>query len=366
MFAFLDVGAANVELEDQLRSAIASVVSGGWYVLGSELARFEQAFADYVGSAHCIGVGCGLDALHLSLRAMSVGPGDEVVVPAHTFAATWLAVRHAGAVPVPVDADPFTYNLDLDRLEAALTPRTRAIVPVHLYGQAVDMDPLLALAGERGLAVLEDAAQAHGGAYRGRRIGRLGDAAAWSFYPSKNLGAVGDAGAVTTDDAGLADRLRALRNYGGSGKDDREVLGFNSRLDDIQAAVLRVKLDRLDAWNRRRRAVAATYLEELEGTSFCLPRVAPHAEPVWHQFVIRCERRDAVREALAADGVPTAVHYPVPPHRQLAFADLPRGPLPVAERLAREVLSLPIGPHLDERDVRTTVAALKAYDRSGG
>jgi dTDP-4-amino-4,6-dideoxygalactose transaminase len=358
---FLDVGATYVELKDELDAAVSRVLSSGWYLLGAEIAAFEEEFAAHVGVKHCIGVGNGLDALHLALRAMNVGSGDEVIVPSNTYIATWLAVNYAGATPVPVEPDLRTYNLDPALIEAAITPRTRAILPVHLYGQPANMDPICEIAQRYGLWVLEDSAQAQGARYRGRRVGSIGHAAGWSFYPAKNLGAFGDAGAVTTNDDGLADRLRELRNYGSKVKYVNEERGFNSRLDEIQAAVLRVKLRHLDSWNDRRRRIAAQYLDLLHQTDLVLPWVETWADPVWHLFVVRSQQRDQLMRRLQEAGIGVLIHYPIPPHLQAAYRDLdrPRGSFPVSEMIHQEVLSLPIGPHLDEAQAASVVATLK-------
>lgn len=348
MVRFLDLRAAYAELKAEIDAAITSALSSGYYVLGAEVEAFEREYAAYCGAAHCVGVANGLDALHLALRAMEVGPGDEVVVPSNTYIATWLAVSHCGATPVPVEPDERTHNLNPAGVEAAITPRTKVILPVHLYGQPADLDPILDIARRYGLKVLEDAAQAHGARYKGVRIGAHGNAVAWSFYPGKNLGAMGDAGAVTTDDADLADRVRVLRNYGSRAKYVNEVQGYNSRLDPIQAAVLRVKLARLDEWNTRRRLVAARYREGLAGAALQLPDVPDWADAAWHLYVVRTAHRDRVQAELRAAGVETLIHYPIPPHLQQAYAGLGYGvgDFPIAEKLAGEVLSLPIGPHL--------------------
>ena len=357
---FLDLGAPWRELRDELDAAWRRVMDSGWYILGGEVAAFEEEFAAYCGVRHCIGVGNGLDALHLILRGYGIGPGDEVIVPSNTYIATWLAVTYAGALPVPVEPDEATCNLDPALIEAAVTPRTRAIIPVHLYGQPADMAAITGVARRHGLKVIEDAAQAHGARYRGRRCGSLGDAAGFSFYPGKNLGAIGDGGAVTTDDDSLAERVRMLRNYGSAKKYVNEVAGFNSRLDELQAALLRVKLARLDQWNDRRRAVAALYLESLRGAGVTLPLVPPWAEPVWHLFVVRSPDRDALTARLDREGISWLIHYPIPPHRQDAYRELGyrEGRFPRAERLAAEVVSLPMGPHLERDDVARVVAAV--------
>lgn len=345
---FLDLQAAYRELKADIDKAVARVLESGWYVLGPEVEAFEQEFASYCQAGHAIGVGNGLDALVLALRAVGVQPGDEVIVPSNTYIATWLAVTQCGAKPIPVEPCESTFNIDPERVESAITPLTRAILPVHLYGQPADLDPVLSIARRHGLRVVEDAAQAHGARYKGRRIGAHGDAVAWSFYPGKNLGALGDGGAVTTDDAAIASRIRLLRNYGSREKYVHEVQGVNSRLDPIQAAVLRVKLGVLDSWNERRRALAARYVDVLAGAGLGLPAVPDWAEPVWHLFVIRSSARDALKAKLDGAGIGTLIHYPIPPHVQQAYEDLKfdSKAFPLAGRLAEEVLSLPIGPHL--------------------
>jgi dTDP-4-amino-4,6-dideoxygalactose transaminase len=361
---FLDLKAPYAELREETDAAYRRVMESGWFVAGGELGAFESEFAAHCGARHCVGVGNGLDALHLILRAWGIGAGDEVIVPANTFIATWLAVTYAGAAPVPVEPDPRTYNLDPARVEEAITPRTKAVIPVHLYGQCADMDAIKEVARARGLRVIEDAAQAHGALYKGRPAGSLGDAAGFSFYPGKNLGAAGDAGAVVTDDDGLAEEVRRLRNYGSSVKYYHEERGFNSRLDELQAALLRVKLSCLDEWNARRKRVAERYVRELEGApDLTLPFVPEWAEPVWHLFVVRHPRRDALREHLAAAGVGTLIHYPLPPHMQGAYADLglAEGSFPVSERMAAEMLSLPMGPHLSDAEVDYIVSQVCSF-----
>jgi dTDP-4-amino-4,6-dideoxygalactose transaminase len=345
---FLDFAGPYEELRAELDEAYFRFMRSGWYILGREVESFEQEFAAYCGVQHCVGVGNGLEALHLILRGYGIGAGDEVIVPSNTYIATWLAVSYAGATPVPVEPDPQTFNLDPARIAAAITPRTKAIMPVHLYGQPADMDPIMELATKHGLKVIEDNAQSQGARYKGRRTGSLGDAAGNSFYPGKNLGALGDAGAVTTNDAALADRMRVLRNYGSRKKYFNEVKGFNSRLDELQAALLRVKLKRLDEWNGRRRAVAARYQAELTGSDLRLPTAPAWAEPVWHLFVVRHQGRDELQMKLNEAGIGTLIHYPVPPHLSGAYAEMgmAEGAFPIAEAIAATVLSLPIGPHL--------------------
>ncbi len=348
---FLDFVGPYEELKAELDEAYFRFMRSAWYVLGQEVEAFEREFADYCGAQHCVGVGNGLEALHLILRAYGIGAGDEVIVPSNTYIATWLAVSYADATPVPVEPNPQTFNIDPARIEAAITPRTKAIMPVHLYGQPADMDPIMALARKHGLKVIEDNAQAQGARYKGRRTGSLGDAAGNSFYPGKNLGALGDAGAVTTNDAVLAERLRSLRNYGSKKKYYNECKGYNSRLDELQAAFLRVKLRKLDEWNERRRVVAGRYLAGLEGADgLTLPVVPAWAEPAWHLFVVRHPKRDALQQALTEAGIGTLIHYPVPPHLSGAYADAKwaAGAFPVAEASANTVLSLPMGPHLRE------------------
>jgi dTDP-4-amino-4,6-dideoxygalactose transaminase len=353
---FLDLKAIHATIAADLSAAVQRVVASGWYVLGPEVEAFEAEWAAYVGAAHCVSVGNGLDALTLSLRALGVGPGDEVVVPSHTFVATWLAVAAVGATPVPHEVDPVTYNLSAATLSAAFTSRTRAVVPVHLYGQPVDSAAVGAVCDAHGVAVVEDAAQAHGARFAGVRVGGHGRTACWSFYPGKNLGALGDGGAVTTDDAELARSLRLLRNYGSSRKYVHEQAGVNSRLDEVQAAALRAKLPHLDAWNAHRARLAATYSAALAG-AVVVPSVPPGVEPAWHLYVVRSPDRDALAARLAERGVETLVHYPTPAHRQPAFASLGYD-LPVADTLAAEVLSLPMGPHVDEAAAAEVVAAV--------
>lgn len=361
---FLDLGAAYDELRDEIEAAVLASLRSGWYIGGDNVEAFERDFAKYADTAHCIGVGNGLDALHLALLAMGVGPGDEVIVPSNTYIATWLAVSQCGATPVPVEPLYSTFNIDPGRIEAAITRRTRVILPVHLYGQPADMDPILDIARRHGLLVLEDAAQAHGARYKGQRIGGHGDAVAWSFYPGKNLGALGDAGAVTTGDATLADRIRLLRNYGSRQKYLNEVRGFNSRLDPVQAAVLRVKLRHLDEWNARRSDIARHYADGLAGTGLVLPTVPDWADPVWHLYVVRHPRRGALQARLAEAGIGTLVHYPIPPHRQQAYvgAGFTAGAFPIAEAMADEVLSLPIGPQLDDEHAKLVIQGLENFN----
>jgi dTDP-4-amino-4,6-dideoxygalactose transaminase len=345
---FLDLKSAYLELKSEIDAAITRVLDSGLYVLGPEVEAFEAEYAAYCEVNHAVSVATGLDALQLALLAMGVGSGDEVIVPSNTYIATWLAVCQVGATPVPVEPVEATYNIDPSRIEDAITPRTKVILPVHLYGQAADLDPILALARKYDLKVLEDGAQAHGAYYKGRRIGAHGDAVAWSFYPGKNLGALGDGGAVTTNDPEIADRIRILRNYGSRLKYVNEVKGINSRLDPIQAAVLRVKLQHLDTWNIRRSKLANRYSELLGNAGFILPQTLNSTTPVWHLYVIRTPMRDELQEYLTAMDIGNLIHYPIPPHLQVAFRGqgLVCGDFPIAEKIAHQALSLPIGPHL--------------------
>lgn len=345
---FLDLGAAYRELKTDIDTAVLRVLDSGWYILGPEVEAFEIEWAEYCGAKYAVGLANGLDALVLALRALNVGPGDEVIVPSNTYIATWLAVSAVGATPVPVEPDPATHNIDPARIAESITERTKVLLPVHLYGQPADMDPILNLARQHGLRVIEDAAQAHGARYKGRRIGAHGDIVCWSFYPGKNLGALGDGGAITTNQSDLADKINILRNYGSRVKYVNEVQGLNSRLDSLQAAVLRVKLAHLDSWTERRRAIAKIFTTGLQKSNLILPHVPDWAEPAWHLYVVRTTEREALQNHLTEAGVCTLIHYPIPPHMQAAYEDQKIHPetLPIARQLANEVLSLPMGPQL--------------------
>ena len=360
MIEFLNLKRVNAPHDAAIRAAVQRVLDSGWYILGQETEAFEQEFAAYCGAAHCIGVANGLDALHLILRAYGIGPGDEVLVPSNTFIATWLAVSQVGATPVPVEPDVRTHNIDPALLEAAITPRTRAIMAVHLYGQPADMDPINQIARKHGLKVIEDAAQAHGARYKGRRTGALGDAAGFSFYPGKNLGALGDGGAITTNDAALASTLRKLRNYGSSVKYQHDMAGVNSRLDEIQAAILRVKLPHLDQENAARRTLAGAYLQALAGAPVVLPHVPADIEPVWHLMVVRTTQREAVQARLTQRQIGSLVHYPLACHRQKAYAAGVWPALPIAEQLQSQVLSLPMAPYLTHAEVLAVAEAVQS------
>jgi dTDP-4-amino-4,6-dideoxygalactose transaminase/SAM-dependent methyltransferase len=350
-----------------LDDAYRRVMRRGQFILGPELDAFERDFAAYCGTDHCVGVGNGLDALRLVLDALAIGEGDEVIVPGNTYIATLLAVSHVGAVPVPVEPRPDTFNIDPARIEEAITEKTKAIIVVHLFGQPAEMAPITQVAATHGLKLVEDAAQAHGAAYQGRRAGSLADAAAFSFYPTKNLGAFGDGGAVTTDDPELAEAVVRLRNYGSQSKNRHDVIGFNSRLDELQAAFLQVNLARLDESNATRAGLARHYDEALVGLGprLALPEVARDTEPVWHQYVVRCDARDELQRFLAARSIPTLIHYPVPPHLQPAYAGAEPGlrpaALPITEQLARTSLSLPIHPYLMEAEQNQIIDAVREF-----
>lgn len=358
--SFLDLRAGYEELASQIDEAILRVARSGWYIGGPEVEAFENEYAAYCRVRHCVGVGNGLDALTLALRAFDIGAGDEVIVPSNTYIATWLAVDAVGAIPVPVEPDPATHNIDPGRIAEAITAQTKAIIPVHLYGQPADLDAILLIARQNGIRVIEDAAQAQGARFRTARIGTHGDAVCWSFYPGKNLGALGDAGAITTNDRDIADRIRLLGNYGSAEKYVFSERGVNSRLDPIQAAVLRVRLRHLEQWNLRRKLAARRYSGALACLELVLPEAPAWADPVWHQYVVRSRRRDFIRKELSEAGISTMIHYPIPPHMQGAFAHLKIEPdaLPVARRLSEEVFSLPIGPQLTEMEQDRVIAVL--------
>jgi dTDP-4-amino-4,6-dideoxygalactose transaminase len=362
---FIDLRAQYREIQDEVKDAVARVLEEGAYVLGSEVESFESEFAAYCGAAHGVAVNSGTSALHLALLAAGAGPGDQVITVPFTFIATAAVIRYVGATPVFVDIDPVSYTLDPTQLEAVITPRTRALIPVHLYGHPADMDPILAIARSRGLAVIEDAAQAHGSAYKGRPAGGLGDFGCFSFYPTKNLGACGEGGMVLARDPEGARRVRSLRDWGQTGKYHHEMLGFNYRMDWIQGAILRVKLRRLERWTEMRRAHAARYDKELADSGVSTPVEMPWARHVYHAYTVRSARRDALRAALADRGIQSAVHYPVPVHQQPIFADLGFGPgaFPNAEAAADEVLCLPVFPELPA-DAPERVAACIREARS--
>lgn len=360
---FVSFKPLETELDDVLRGAFQRVYERSWYIEGEEDKAFEDAFAAYCGARYCVGVGNGLDALMLAMKALDVGPGDEVIVPSNTYIATALAVTYVGAQVVLVEPDIRTFNIDPDRIEAAITERTRAIMPVHLYGQPCDMDPILALAQKYQLYVVEDCAQAHGAIYKGKKIGTFGDAAGFSFYPGKNLGALGDAGATVTNNLALADKIRALGNYGSDYKYHHIYQGNNSRLDELQAAFLCAKLPSLDKVNEERRRVARLYSEGITNPRITLPYVPDHVNPVWHIYGVRCDRRDALEEYLSARGIGTNKHYPIPIHRQPCYQSLgiQEGALPVAEEISRTELSLPMYYGMTEREIEYVIDMLNAF-----
>ncbi len=347
----------------EIRAAFERVFAQSWYIRGSEDQTFEKAFADYCGTKYCIGVGNGLDALYLALKALNIGSEDEVIVPSHTFAATVLAVCHAGAKPVLVDPDPETYNIAPGKIEAAITDKTKAILPVHLYGQACEMDSIMRIAGKYGLKVVEDCAQAHGATYKGKKVGSFGDVAGFSFYPGKNLGALGDAGAVATNNQEIAEKVRALGNYGSDYKYHHIYKGINSRLDELQAAFLSVKLLHLDDMNAERRRIAERYLNEIQNSKIILPKVCEDSVPVWHVFAIRCKGRDRLEKYLNDLGIETNKHYPIPIHLQEGFRDLgyQQGSLPIAEKISQTELSIPLYYGMKDDEVDYVIRAINHF-----
>lgn len=360
---FYNIGDSYHQIKTEIDAVVTNVLTRGWYILGTEVSSFEDEYAVYLGAKNCIGVSNGLDALFLVLKAWGIGEGDEVIVPSNTYIATWLAVSYTGARPVPVEPDIRTFNIDPAMIQQAITKQTKAIIPVHLYGMPADMKPIMDIAEKYGLKVLEDAAQAQGAEYDGKKCGSLGHAAAFSFYPGKNLGAFGDAGAVTTNNDELAVKVRCLANYGSKRKYYNEVKGYNCRLDEIQAAVLRVKLRYLDAWNKKRHQVASAYYQmenpdillpyqRIESTtqgeeiSYTLPHSGCQVKPCWHQYVILDDRRDCLMEYLSKNGIQTMIHYPVPPHKQKAYQEMNEEHYPWAEQIAQNCISLPMNPFL--------------------
>jgi dTDP-4-amino-4,6-dideoxygalactose transaminase len=357
---FVDLQAQYQTIAPEINAAIQGVLDRGDYILGDEVCRFEDDFAKYIGTGHALSVGSGLDALELALRAYGIGPGDEVITAANTFIATALAIIAVGAKPVLAEMDPVTYNMAPAAIEAAITSRTRGIMPVHLYGQPADMEPILAIARKHNLLVIEDSAQAHGAEYGGKRAGSWGHAAAFSFYPGKNLGAYGDGGIITTNDAAIAEKIRYLRNYGQKVKYEHVIAGTNSRLDTIQAAILRVKLRYLDRWNALRNEHAAAYSDAFAGGPFMLPKVALNRSHIFHLYVVQTENRAAIQESLNQRGIATGIHYPIPIHLQEACKDLGyrRGDFPVTEEAATRILSLPIFPELTAQQREFVVETL--------
>ena len=358
---FYNLKKINDPYSSEIENAIWRVLNSGWFILGNELSEFEKEFTQYCGVKYCIGVGNGVDALHFILKGYNIGIGDEVIVPSNTYIATWLAVSYAGATPVPVEPDIRTFNIDPSLIEAKITKHTKAIMVVHLYGQTVDMDPVLKIAQEHKIKVIEDSAQAHGALYKGRKTGSLGDASGFSFYPTKNLGALGDSGAVTTNDNELADKIKFLRNYGSEKKYYNKYKGVNSRLDEIQAAILRVKLKYLDEENQKREKIAKYYLSHIDNPKIILPYITKNSSHIWHQFVIRSPNRDNLQKYLLKNGIKTMIHYPVPPHLQEAYKEMNNEVLPISEKIHKEVLSLPIHPLLTQDDIDKIVNILNIY-----
>jgi dTDP-4-amino-4,6-dideoxygalactose transaminase len=361
---FLNFESMHKAIREDMHSAFSRVYDNNWFILGEELERFEREYASFNHTKYAAGVSSGLDALVLALRALGIGKGDEVIIPSNTFIATVLAVSYVGAVPRFVEPDGASYNLDPEQLEAAITPRTRAVIPVHLYGQACNMDRIMDIAGKHNLHVIEDNAQAHGADFRGKVTGSFGDVNATSFYPGKNLGALGDGGAVTTNSEELDSKVRLYRNYGSEIKYHHAEKGYNMRLDELQAALLRVKLRKLEEWTQQRREIAGWYNELLQDTGdLVLPQVIPGASHVYHLYVVRTGKRDSLQQYLGKHGIGTLIHYPVPPHRQKAYSDLnlAKGRFPVAEKLAEEVLSLPLWPGMTRQMAELTSDRIKQF-----
>lgn len=352
-------------LKKELENAYFRVMKSGRYILGDEVSSFEKEFAKYTRSKYCVGVGNGLDAIQLGLKALGIKQGDEVIVPSNTYIATWIGVSLIGAKPVPVEPDEKTFNIDPTKIEEAITKRTKAIIPVHLYGQPADMDPILEIAEKHNLIVLDDAAQAHGAEYKGRKVGSLADVTAFSFYPTKNLGAFGDGGAITTDNEELAEKVKELRNYGEHQKYVNWVIGHNSRLDELQAAFLRVKLTHLDDIISRKRKIADRYLKEIDNTEIKPPSVAQGALPSWHQFVVSVNHRDSLRAYLSKSDIDSLVHYPIPPHMQRAYSqlDIAQQALPISKKLSEHILSIPVNWTMRDTEVSYLISRLNKWKR---
>lgn len=365
MVNFLDMKPMHDKIKNEIMEAVERVYDSGWYVLGKEVELFEEEFAKYSGTKYCVGVGSGLGALELILKGYDIGEGDEVIIPANTFIATAFAVSHAGATPVLVDVDEKTYNINPELIESAITDKTKAIMPVHLYGHPCDMDPIVEIAKKHNLKVIEDSSQAQGALYKGRMVGSLGDASGMSLFPVKNMGALGDAGVVTTDDKELADKIKILRNYGSSKKYYHEYKGYNCKLDEIQAAILRVKLKYIDEWNEYRQNIASEYLKNIKNDKIMLPSILEGANHVWHRFVIRTKDRDGLQKYLQSNGIQAMPHYPVPIHKQEAYTELSYliGTLPVTEHISDEILSLPVYPGISKYDIEKVIESINRYDK---
>jgi len=359
---FLDLKTTHNAIQEEIKSAISDTLNSGVYIGGDSVNEFEASYANYLNCKYCVGVGNGFDAIKLSLMALDIKEGDEVIVPSHTFIATWLAVSSLGAVPVAVEPDIDSYSIDVSKIERVISKKTKAIIPVHLYGQPADMDKIIKIAKNYDLYIVEDAAQAHGATYKDNKIGSHGDLVAWSFYPGKNLGAIGDAGAITTNNKDLAEKVRILGNYGSRKKYINEEKGINSRLDSIQASVLNVKLKYLDLWNQQRRSIASTYLEEINNDQLNLPSKICLVDSVWHIFPIRSESRDKIKKKLGNKGIETLIHYPIPPHKQEIYSkEFFNHNLKISEKISNQLLSLPIGPHMSIKDVEIVVKAVNSF-----
>lgn len=363
MVKFLDLKKINERYKKEMNESFNRFIDSGWYILGKEVKLFEEEFANYCNTKYCIGVGNGLEALHLILRGYNIGIGDEVIVPSNTYIATWLAVSYAGAKIIPVEPDMDTYNIDAEKIERKITKQTKAILVVHLYGNSCEMDKINEIGIKHGIKIIEDAAQAHGAEVNGEKVGSLGDAAGFSFYPGKNLGALGDAGAITTNDSVLADKIYCLRNYGSQVKYINKYKGFNSRLDEVQASILRVKLKNLDKENFFRQEIANKYINNIENDSIVLPRpsIDNSKSHVWHQFVIRTDKRDLFQKYLKNQGIETMIHYPIPPHKQEAYQEIMNENLPISEKIHREVVSLPINPVLSKEEINYIIDIVNSY-----
>lgn len=362
---YLDLKKLNSSIQSQINSSIANLFKSGTYIGGKEVSKFEKRYSKYVNAAYCSGVGNGLDSISLSLKAIGILPGDEVIVPAHTFIATWLAVSNCGAIPIPVEPNIESYGIDTSKVEEAITKKTKAIVVVHLYGNPVDLEPILKIAKKYNLYVIEDAAQAHGATYKGKKIGSHSDVVAWSFYPGKNLGALGDSGAITTNNKKIYQKIKILSNYGSRVKYYNEVKGTNSRLDSIQAGILNVKLKYLQKWNLRRKKIASYYLESIRSKNIILPKKISISDSSWHIFPIRCLDRDIFLQKLFKSGIETVIHYPLPPHKQKAYSQIVNKykNLPITENLAKELLSLPIDPSLSKTKIEYIVKTIKKINK---
>jgi dTDP-4-amino-4,6-dideoxygalactose transaminase len=360
----VDVKESYLELQKNIDKAYSRVMNSGCFLLGQETEALEEEFAAYCETAHCVTVGSGLDAIQLILKAWDIGEGDEVIVPAHTFIATWLAVSNLGALPVPIEPNARTYNIDASRIEEAITRRTKAIIVVHLYGQPAEMDPIFKIAKKYMIKILEDNAQAQGARYKGKKTGSLGDAAATSFYPSKNLGAFSDAGAITTNNKKLADKIKQIRNYGSRIKYRHEIRGLNSRMDEMTAAFLREKLKYLDQWNERRRQIANAYNRLLLNTPLQIPFVIKEAEPVWHLYVVRLKKRNNLKKFLYKKGISTGIHYPIPPHKQKCYSAKRWKKYEISCAISKEVLSLPIYPHIVKSKIVYINKVIQKYFQS--